>query len=107
MEKIHKTRVGRVISNKMDKTVVVGIETIKRHRLYNKSVKQVVRYKAHDADNKCALGDTVRIVETRPLSKEKHWRVAEILTKKEQVAVRPEEIGRELEPAAPHTDEAE
>jgi small subunit ribosomal protein S17 len=100
MEKIHKTRVGQVISNKMQKTVVVGVETIKRHRLYNKSVKQVVRYKAHDAGGQCALGDTVRIVETRPLSKDKHWRVAEILTKRQQVEVRPEEIGAETTPDA-------
>jgi len=100
MDKIIKTRVGKVISNKMDKTVVVGVETIKRHRLYNKSVKRVVRYKAHDADRKCAPGDRVRIVETRPLSKEKHWRVAEILTKQEQVVVRPEEIREEILPAA-------
>ena len=103
MEKILKARVGNVISNKMDKTVVVGVETIRRHRLYNKSVKRVVRYKAHDAENRCAPGDRVRIVETRPLSKEKHWRVAEVLTKKEQVAVRPEDIG---ETAVPTTDEA-
>ncbi|OGO39511.1 MAG: 30S ribosomal protein S17 [Chloroflexi bacterium RBG_16_57_8] len=99
METIHKTRFGRVISNKMDKTVVVGVETIKRHRLYNKNVKRIVRYKAHDAGNRCALGDTVRIVETRPLSKEKHWRVAEIITKKEQIEVRPEEIAEEMIPS--------
>ena len=95
MDKMHKTRIGQVISNKMNKTVVVGVETTKRHRLYNKSVKRVVRYKAHDADSKCAPGDRVRIVEVRPLSKDKHWRVAEILTKVEQVSVRPEEIGEQ------------
>jgi small subunit ribosomal protein S17 len=92
METITKTRIGRVLSNKMDKTVVVGVETIKRHRLYGKNVKNIVRYKAHDAKNACNPGDTVRIVETRPISKEKHWRVAEIITKQEQMEVRPEEI---------------
>lgn len=100
METLHKTRIGQVISNKMNKTVVVGVETIKKHPLYNKSVKRVVRYKAHDPRSQCTLGDTVRIVETRPISKEKHWRVAEIITKKEQVAVRPEEIGEAVELSA-------
>lgn len=89
---IHKTRVGRVISSKMDKTVIVGVETVKRHMLYKKSVKRVVRYKAHDAKGECGEGDTVRIVETRPLSKEKRWRVAEIVVKKERVDVQPEEV---------------
>ena len=92
MAVIKKTRTGRVISNKMDKTVIVGVETVHKHPLYNKSVKKIVRYKAHDAAKECAEGDTVRIVETRPLSKEKHWRVAEIVTKKEKVEVQPKEI---------------
>ncbi len=92
MDKIHKTRVGRVISNKMEKTVVVGVETVKRHPLYNKSVRRVVRYKADDPLKQCAEGDTVRIVECRPISKEKHWRVAEIISKKQQVELQPEEI---------------
>jgi len=93
METIHKTRTGRVISSKMNKTVIVGVETTKRHRLYNKSVKLVVRYKAHDAKSECKVGDLVRIVETRPISKEKHWRVTEVVQKKEQVQVQPKEIG--------------
>ena len=88
----HKTRIGRVVSNKMDKTVVVIVETTKHHPLYKKTVKRAVRYKAHDAQNECGEGDIVRIVETRPLSKEKRWRVAEIVTRKEAVAVKPEEI---------------
>ncbi len=92
MGTIHKTRIGRVISNKMDKTVVVGVETVRKHPLYKKSVKRVARYKAHDAANECVEGDTVRIVSTRPLSKEKHWRVAEIVNKKEKVEVQPKEI---------------
>jgi len=92
METKQKTRIGRVVSNKMDKTVVVVVETTKRHPLYKKTMKKAVRYKAHDAQNECGEGDTVRIVETRPLSKEKRWRVAEIITKKEAVVVKPQEI---------------
>ncbi len=92
MEAIHKTRTGRVLSNKMNKTVVVGVETVKRHRLYNKNVRTIVRYKAHDASSQCAEGDIVRIVETRPISKEKHWRVAEIITKKEKIEIQPKEV---------------
>ncbi len=76
----------------MDKTVVVTVETIKHHRLYKKTIKRQVRYKAHDAENVCSQGDIVRIIETRPLSKEKRWRVAEVMTKKEVVEVKPGEI---------------
>ena len=92
MERKRKIRSGRVVSNKMDKTVVVAVETLKRHPLYKKTLKRVVKYKAHDKNNECELGDIVRIVETRPLSKEKRWRVAEIITKGEKVEVKPEEI---------------
>ena len=95
MEKKHKTRFGRVVSNKMDKTVVVAVETPKRHPLYKKTIRRVVKYKAHDKSNECGLGDMVRIVETRPLSAQKRWRVAEILTKGEVVAVQPKEITEE------------
>ena len=92
MEKKHKTRVGRVVSNKMDKTVVVAVDSTKRHPLYKKIIKQTVKYKAHDERNQCQPGDTVRIVETRPLSRHKRWRVAEITTKGKAVKVQPEEI---------------
>jgi len=92
MEKKHKTRVGRVVSDKMDKTVVVAVETPKRHPLYKKTLKRSVKYKAHDENNQCRLGDTVRIIETRPLSRQKRWRVAEIITKGEVVEVKPAEI---------------
>jgi len=74
-----KTRVGRVVSNKMDKTVVVAIETNLRHPLYKKTVKRTNKIKAHDENNDCGVGDVVRIMETRPLSKEKRWRLVEIL----------------------------
>jgi len=92
MEKKHKTRFGRVVSNKMDKTVVVAVETPKRHPLYKKTIKRMVKYKAHDENNECRQGDMVRIVETRPLSRQKRWRVAEIITKGEVVEVQPKEI---------------
>ena len=92
MEKKRKTRLGRVVSDKMDKTVVVAVESPKHHPLYKKTLKRVVKYKAHDENNQCHLGDTVRIIETRPLSKEKRWRVAEIITKGEVITVKPEEI---------------
>lgn len=92
MEKKHKTRFGRVVSDKMDKTVVVAVETPKRHPLYKKVIRKVVKYKAHDKNNECRIGDMVRIVETRPLSAQKRWRVAEIIAKGEVVTVQPKEI---------------
>ncbi|HEY83456.1 MAG TPA: 30S ribosomal protein S17 [Dehalococcoidia bacterium] len=92
METKRKTRVGRVISNRMDKTVVVAVETPKRHPLYKKTIIREVKYKAHDEKNACQIGDVVRIVETRPLSRHKCWRVAEIITKGEVAEVKPEEI---------------
>jgi small subunit ribosomal protein S17 len=92
MESKRKIRLGQVVSDKMDKTVVVAVETPKRHPLYKKTIRRVVKYKAHDEKNKCQVGDKVRIVETRPLSRDKRWRVAEIVTKAEVVEVEPEEI---------------
>lgn len=92
MDTKRKTRIGRVVSNKMDKTAVVAVDTAKHHPLYRKTIKRAIKYKAHDVRNECQEGDVVRIVETRPLSKEKRWRVAEIITKKEMVEVKPEEI---------------
>lgn len=74
-----KTMVGRVVSNKMDKTVVVVVESLKRHPLYKKVIRKRKKYKAHDAGNACQIGDLVRIVESRPLSKEKRWVVTEIV----------------------------
>ena len=78
---LRKTRVGRVVSDKMDKTVVVAIEDNVKHPLYNKIVKKTVKFKAHDEENTCSVGDRVMIMETRPLSKDKRWRVVEIITK--------------------------
>jgi small subunit ribosomal protein S17 len=76
---VRKERVGTVVSDRMDKTVVVVIETVKKHALYGRRVRRTRRFKAHDERNECKVGDRVLIVETRPLSRDKHWRVAEIL----------------------------
>lgn len=92
MEVKKKTRIGYVVSDKMDKTVVVAVETTKRHPLYKKIFKRIVKYKAHDEANECKLGDKVRIIETRPLSREKRWRVGEIITRTEVADIQPKEI---------------
>ena len=76
-----KVRVGRVVSDKMDKTVVVQITDRKSHPLYKKVMQRRVRFKAHDEGNECKIGDLVRIMETRPLSKDKRWRVVEVVEK--------------------------
>lgn len=78
---LRKTRVGRVVSDKMDKTAVVLVETSKRHPLYGKAVKRTKKFKTHDENNECRIGDRVRIMETRPLSKDKRWRLVEITEK--------------------------
>ena len=78
---LRKTRVGKVISNKMDKTIVVAVEDHVKHPLYNKIMKRTVTFKAHDEENACGIGDKVQVMETRPLSKDKHWRVVEIIEK--------------------------
>jgi len=76
---LRKTRVGKVISDKMDKTVVVAVETSVKHPLYKKIIKRTYKLKAHDENNECKVGDRVRVMETRPLSREKRWRVCEII----------------------------
>ena len=76
---LRKTRSGKVVSNKMDKTIVVAIEEHVKHPLYNKVVKRTYTLKAHDENNECNVGDTVRVMETRPLSKDKRWRLVEIV----------------------------
>jgi small subunit ribosomal protein S17 len=92
MEKKRKVRTGTVVSDKMDKTVVVLVETLRHHPLYKKVVRHRATFKVHDENNTCGIGDTVKIMETRPLSKEKRWRVIEILKKKERAEVQPKEI---------------
>ena len=82
MDKAHrKVRVGVVVSNKMDQTAVVAVERLVKHPVYKKYIKRTAKFKAHDAKNECQNGDKVKIIETRPLSKTKRWRVAEVLEK--------------------------
>ena len=76
-----KVKIGKVISNKMDKTIVVAIEENKKHPLYGKIVKRTYKLKAHDEENVCSIGDKVKVMETRPLSKDKRWRLVEIVEK--------------------------
>lgn len=76
-----KTRVGIVVSDKMEKTIVVAAENFVRHSLYGKSVKRTKKFKAHDENNECNIGDKVRIMETRPLSKDKRWRLVNVIEK--------------------------
>ena len=76
-----KTRIGQVVSDKMDKTIVVAIEDSVQHPLYKKTMKRTYKLKAHDENNTCGIGDKVKVMETRPLSKDKRWRVVEIIEK--------------------------
>ena len=78
---LRKTRTGKVVSNKMDKTITVAIEDHVKHPLYGKIVKRTYKLKAHDENNECNMGDTVKVMETRPLSKDKRWRLVEIIEK--------------------------
>ena len=78
---MRKTEVGKVVSDKMDKTIVVAIENRVKHKLYNKIIKRTIKLKVHDENNECGKGDTVKVMETRPLSKDKRWRLVEIVEK--------------------------
>ena len=78
---LRKTRTGKVVSNKMQKTIVVAVEDHVKHPLYGKIVKRTYKLKAHDENNQCGVGDRVRVMETRPLSRDKRWRVVEIIEK--------------------------
>ena len=78
---LRKTRTGKVVSNKMDKTIVVAVEDHVKHPLYNKIVKRTYKLKAHDENNECNIGDRVKVMETRPLSKDKRWRLVEVMEK--------------------------
>ncbi len=95
-----KVRVGRVVSDAMDKTVVVQVEWRQVHLLYGKSIRRRTRFKAHDEDNACRVGDTIRMIESRPLSRSKRWRVVEILSREEFAELQPEDIAVET----PDTD---
>jgi len=92
METKRKVRVGKVVGDKMDKTVIVAVDTPRRHPLYKKTIRRIVKYYAHDEEKQSKVGDTVKIEETRPLSKLKRWRVVEIVTKGEVAEIKPEEI---------------
>ena len=76
---LRKVMIGKVVSDKMDKTVVVAVETSVKHKVYNKIVKRTYKLKAHDEANECKIGDIVKVMETRPLSKDKRWRVVEVM----------------------------
>lgn len=76
---LRKTRIGKVVSNKMEKTIVVAVQDNVKHPLYNKIVKRTYKLKAHDEENTCNIGDTVKVMETRPLSKDKRWRLVEVM----------------------------
>ena len=78
---LRKTRTGKVVSNKMQKTIVVAVEDHVKHPLYNKIVKRTYKLKAHDENNECNIGDRVKVMETRPLSKDKRWRLVDIIDK--------------------------
>jgi small subunit ribosomal protein S17 len=95
MEVKRKTRTGRVVSDKMDKTVVVEVDAPKRHPIYKKTVRRVKKYYVHDENNQAKTGDTILIEETRPLSHLKRWRVAQILITGEVAEIKPQEIASE------------
>src|SRR5215467_2950893 len=104
----HQQKVGTVVSNKMDKTIVVAVESLKKHRIYKRTYKQTKRFQAHDEYNTCQVGDIVRIEETRPLSKMKHWRLVEIVRRGSGI-VPVEEVLAEADPDLTFTtsDQAE
>ncbi|HZK33865.1 MAG TPA: 30S ribosomal protein S17 [Bacillota bacterium] len=80
---IRKSKIGKVISNKMDKTIVVAVETRVKHKLYGKIMKRTTKIKAHDEENTCQIGDRVSVMETRPISRDKHWRLVKVLERAE------------------------
>ncbi len=98
---VHKTRVGVVVADKADKTVIVAVEWFQRHPLYGKRMRRTTRYHVHDENNDCRLGDQVLIAESRPISKTKRWRIQEILNRREVPDIQPREVGVELEQAMP------
>jgi small subunit ribosomal protein S17 len=99
-------KIGRVVSNKMDKTIVVVVETLKKHRIYKRTFKQTKRFQAHDEENTCQVGDLVRIEESRPLSKVKRWRLVEIV-KRGSGIVPVEEVLAEANPNLTNDNEPE
>ncbi len=104
--KFRKTRIGRVVSNKMDKTVAVAVESRRQHPQYKKMVKRIAKFKAHDEHNSCGMGDIVKIIETRPISRQKRWQVVEIISKGETAWIQPGEIDLETANNDSETDKA-
>ncbi len=103
---MRKIRVGSVVSTRMDKTAVVELVWKQRHRIYRKQMRRVTRFYVHDPDSRCEIGDTVRIQETRPISRTKHWRLLEIIARREVADVRPIELETDIviEPVAGDAD---
>ncbi len=103
---MRKIRVGSVVGTRMDKTAVVELVWKQRHRVYRKQMRRVTRFYVHDPDGQCEIGDTVRIQETRPISRTKHWRLLEILSRREVADVRPIDLETdvEIEPTAAEED---
>ena len=97
-KEMRKVRIGSVIGTKMDKTAVVQMVWKQRHPIYRKQMRRVARYYVHDPEGQCRLGDTVRIEETRPISKTKHWRLLEIIQRRQVAEVRPIELETEVTP---------
>lgn len=101
MREHRKARIGRVVSNKMDKTVVVAVDTRRPHPLYRRVITSTNRFKAHDETNRCLVGDVVRILETRPLSKQKRWEVTSVLRRGAEVALQPLDLDLEGQDGVP------
>ena len=109
-KKSRQQKVGRVVSNKMNKTIVVVVESLKKHRIYKRTYKQTKRFHAHDEENVCQVGDMVRIEECRPLSKLKHWRLVEIVKRGSGIVPVEEvlaEVDPDLTPTTSDEDESE
>ncbi len=105
-KQMRKVRVGSVVGTRMDRTAVVEMVWKQRHRLYRKQMRRVARFYIHDPENQCRVGDTVRIQETRPISKTKHWRLLEILQRRQVAEVRPIELETDIETAIAAADES-
>ena len=105
-KQMRKVRVGSVVGTRMDRTAVVEMVWKQRHRIYRKQMRRVVRFYIHDPENECRVGDTVRIQETRPISKTKHWRLLEILQRRQIAEVRPIELETDIETVIAGADES-
>jgi small subunit ribosomal protein S17 len=105
-KQMRKVRVGSVVGTRMDRTAVVEMVWKQRHRLYRKQMRRVARFYIHDPENQCQVGDTVRIQETRPISKTKHWRLLEILQRRQIAEVRPIELETDIDTAIAEAGES-